>query len=125
MRGHLEDSAIRTHDQTALMLTTIPVQTPAGDGRLEFSLLHCHVSNSQQTCFARRGRLCFVTLQETRNLDHQLTISVKDVFNWCKAKMEVPVEEDTDTPFVIGVNAKVDDEVKPDLKNVFSTKRLL
>ncbi|GBN99148.1 hypothetical protein AVEN_247643-1 [Araneus ventricosus] len=56
------------------MLTTIPVQTPAGKGRLEFSILHCvkfDVSNFQQTCFERRGRLYFVTLLTT-NLSYQV-----------------------------------------------------
>ncbi|GBM65566.1 hypothetical protein AVEN_169848-1 [Araneus ventricosus] len=51
------------------------------------------------------------------------TISVKDVFNWCNARMDVPVEEDT--PFVLGVNVEVDDGDKRDLKIVISTKRLL
>ncbi|GBN07365.1 hypothetical protein AVEN_182099-1 [Araneus ventricosus] len=50
------------------------------------------------------------------------TISVKDVFNWCNARMDVPVE---DTPFVLGVNVEVDDGDKRDLKIVISTKRLL
>ncbi|GBO43001.1 hypothetical protein AVEN_253874-1 [Araneus ventricosus] len=51
------------------------------------------------------------------------TISVKDVFNWCNARMDVPVEEDT--PFVLGVNVEVDDGDKHDLKIVISMKRLL
>ncbi|GBO13675.1 hypothetical protein AVEN_119247-1 [Araneus ventricosus] len=51
------------------------------------------------------------------------TISVKDVFNWCKARMDVPVEGDT--PFAFGVNVEVDDGDKHDLKIVISTKRLL
>ncbi|XP_077289789.1 uncharacterized protein LOC143913700 [Arctopsyche grandis] len=53
------------------------------------------------------------------------TISVTDVFNWCNARMGVPVEDDK--PFVLGINLVVDDldDERQDLKFVISTKRLL
>ncbi|GBL74968.1 hypothetical protein AVEN_243777-1 [Araneus ventricosus] len=57
---------------------------------------------------------------DKKSLDHQLTVSVKDVFNWCNSRMDAPFEEDK--PFVLGINVEVDDEEKHDLKIVISTK---
>lgn len=51
----------------------------------------------------------------------QLTISLNSVLCWCQERNEIPTEEDK--PFVLGVPTSFDDN--PELRIVFSTKRLL